>query len=40
MMSIRALSSSELVGLGEVLDDDAIAGADELEREVGASDLR
>lgn len=39
-MSIRALSSSEFVGLIEVLDDDTIAGVDGLGREVAASDLR
>ena len=39
-MSIRALSSSEPVGLGEVLDDDVITGVDEPGREVAASDLR
>ena len=39
-MSIRALSSSVFAGLGEVLEDDVIAGADKLGREVLASDLR
>lgn len=40
MMSIRVLSGSELVGLVEVLDDDAIAEVDRLGREAAASDLR
>lgn len=40
MTSIRVLSSSGLVGLGVVIDDEAIAGGGKVEREVVASDLR
>lgn len=39
-MSIRDLSSSELVVPGEGLVDDAMAGVDKLGRDVLASDLR